>query len=483
MARKKASVFFALMLSCIVLSAVSLDDIANSAMENNPSYRNMVLSYENGVLSLRELDLEDQMVWTVSGEVNPLAKNVAGVPIALKDGEYGISIAPSATLTLPNGNTKINVSSIYAMDYKNNYNVISPSISVNHNFDFSGFDKNYGEDLSYSKQDLSLNLSYSESLISFRKSIISTVSQLLTLENTIESSARSLSKSEKSLSDIEALGTLSKDSASYKNQVNLIASAKNSLDNLKRQLENAKVSFKNLTGLDWTGVDDLEKPLLEIQILEGGNTEVYLKALDIDIAQNNYDATYASLNPSMLAASGTVSGGYTNSNATGGKSAGTLNISGGATYSSSSWSVGARPSISFEFPSSGDTKTTPSLTISGSWTKGKSDESQSITLSKLQNNIVTAENNYYNALTSYIQEGQSLILKIMQWENKCSEKLENISYLETVYDTQSQLFELGLATQTAKDDALFNLDNARKEWKILMLEGESLKCDLSSYAL
>lgn len=486
MTKKKIYLLSMLAIASMTLCAVSLDDIANSAMENNPSYKNMVVNYENGMLSLEELQLDDRLIWTVAGEVNPLAKSIVGVPVALGDDEYGISVSPSASVTLPNGKTKLNTSVLYAMDYKNNYNVIAPSVGASHSFDFSGFDNELGEDLSYSKQDLSLSLSYNESLIAFRKSIISTVSQLLTLENTLKTSARSLEKSEKSLADIEKLGTLSKDSPAYKNQANLLESARNSYKNLEKQYENAKESFKNLTGLEWGGIDPLEKPVLEIQILENGNTEVYIKALDIEIAQNSYDAMYASQNPSVLTAGATVSGNYTNDNAKKGgfdASAGALSVSLNASYSSSSWSVGAKPGVSMSFKPEEDVKATPSLTISGSWTNGKSDESQSIALNKLQNNIIVAENNYYNALTSYIQEGQSLILRIMQWESKCIEKQDNISYLESVYDTQSKLFDMGLATATERDDALFNLNAAKAEWEILMLEGESLKCDLSSYAL
>jgi multidrug resistance efflux pump len=123
------------------------------------------------------------------------------------------------------------------------------------------------------------------------------------------------------------------------------------------------------------------------------------------------------------------------------------------------------------------------LSISGSWTNATAGESQDIALSKLKNSIVTAENNYINALSNYLQEGQSLSLRIMQWEYKCSQHESEMDYLEAQYKTQKELYELGLVAEEKVKDALWKLDEARGDWNVLMLEGESLRCDLAVYAL
>lgn len=472
--------------ACTTLSAVSLDEVVSSAMATSPQYRNIEISYQNGLLSLDEMNLKDKTSVTVQAQVDPLAKSVSGVGAKLGDGEYGISISPAVSVTLPNGKTKLQGAASYSMDYKGNYSVISPSLGASHTFDFSGYDQDYIDDLSYAMQDISLNLSYASSTYSFRKSVISTISQLISMESSIKSSRNSLEKSEKSLSDTVALGTISTESATYKNQMYLIETSRDSLKSLEAQFENAKANYKTLTGLAWEGIDVLEKPVLELNILENGNSSVYLKALDVEVAEANYNSQYARLNPEALSIGATVSGGYLSDNVkTAGfdMSSGSLSISGNAAYTASNWSLSAKPGVSISFPNNGDAKATPSLSISGSWTNATAGESQDIALSKLKNSIVTAENNYINALSNYLQEGQSLSLRIMQWEYKCSQHESEMDYLEAQYNTQKELYELGLVAEEKVKDALWKLDEARGDWNVLMLEGESLKCDLAVYAL
>ena len=483
---KKTALKIMVLAACASLSAISLDEVVTSAMAVSPQYRNIEISYQNGLLGLREMLLEDKTSISVQAQIDPLAKSVSGVGAKLGDGEYGISVSPAVNVTLPNGSTKIQGSLSYSMDYKGNYSVINPSLGANHTFNFSEYDEDYSDDLSYAMQDISLNLSYANSTYSFRKNIISTVSQILSMESSIKSSRNSLEKSEKSLADSLALGTISIESATYKNQAYLIEASRDSLKSMEVQLDNAKANFKTLTGLEWEGIDYIEKPTLELNIFENGNSSVYLKSLDIEIAEANYNAQYARLNPESLSLGATVSGGYLSDNVkTAGidMSSGSLAISSSASYTASNWSVSANPSVSISFPSDGSAKATPSISISGSWTNSTSLDSQDISLSKLKNNIVTAENNYINALSSYMQEGQSLSLRIMQWEYKCSQHESEMDYLEAQYNTQKELYDLGLVALDMVSDALFKLEEARGEWIILMLEGESLKCDLAVYAL
>ncbi len=489
MRRKTVVLHLCFLFACFALSAVSLEDILSSAMANSPNYRNIEVNYQNGLLSLRESNLDKSASISVSASLDPLAKSISGVPAILGDGEYGISLSPNVTITLPNGDTKINGAASYGMDYKAKYSVINASMGLSHVFDFTGLDEDSISDLSYAKQDISLSQSFASSTYTFKKSVISAISQLLTMENTLETTRNSLKKSEKAFADMNALGTVSPQSATYKNQERLLESARDQLATLERQYDNAKSSYKDLTGLDWSGISDLAKPQLEVVVLENGNTDVYLKALDIEIAEANYDSTYARLNPSALSVGGTVSGGYLSDNKASSIkdiSTGSLNISATGSYTGSNWSLSVKPGVSMSFPKDGDAKTTASVTISGTYANGslgQSQESEELTLSKLKNAIVAAENSYINALSSYMQQAQSLSLRLLQWEFKCTQYKSELDYLETLHETQSELFSLGLTTEEKLRDAEVNLEVGRKEWNILMLEGESLRCDIEAFAL
>ena len=52
--------------------AVSLDDIINGAKELSPTYQNVILSYENSLINIRNLERKDKVGVAVSASVNPL---------------------------------------------------------------------------------------------------------------------------------------------------------------------------------------------------------------------------------------------------------------------------------------------------------------------------------------------------------------------------------------------------------------------------
>ena len=59
--------------------AVSLDDIINGAKELSPTYQNVILSYENSLINIRNLERKDKVGVSVSASVNPLVV-AAGLP-------------------------------------------------------------------------------------------------------------------------------------------------------------------------------------------------------------------------------------------------------------------------------------------------------------------------------------------------------------------------------------------------------------------
>lgn len=467
-------IIFAVALS---VGAASFDSIISSAKENSPSYKNSVLTYQNGLLSLEKLDEEDETLVTVSGSVTPIDRN---------DSKDMFGFSTSAEVLTPDRKTTISGKLGYSMDYDNTMKTVTPSLSARHTFDFSGFDSDNIEDLQYAVSKLSTELAYTTSELEFEKTVINTISTLKSALKELDKINKTISDLQKNLDNINKLGTISPDSAQYKNQLNSLEMAKNSKVALEKQYENAKANYKVFTGLEGDGVDALPTPELKLNVLQEGNTSVYIKSLQAEIAEEEYNMEYATQNPKALTISGGTSGSYTDSTL----KSGNYSLDAGLSFQANNWSIGASHTSSWDFKNDKATYN-PSLTITGKWTNGSLGSAggsvgsthDSYTLQSLQNSAVMKRNEYISALTNYTQQAQSLSVRIMQWDFSKSQADANISYLEDVLKNKQELFKKGLATADDVEKAEFDLSQAQYDYEIMILEGLSLERDLKIFGL
>ena len=150
-----------LVLLCLLpsLGAKTLDEIIEAAEKASPSYQNVLLTYQNGLLSISTLEEEDKVGVSVSATVDPLADiydkssssdeydemvdtaTISKLTSASSDDDSnrGITVSPSVTVTLPNdGNTKISGGATISSRYNDGKTSVSGNVGVSHTFDFSG---------------------------------------------------------------------------------------------------------------------------------------------------------------------------------------------------------------------------------------------------------------------------------------------------------------------------------------------------------
>ena len=474
--KRLLSVLMVLSLAFCV-GAASFDSILSSAKENSPSYRNSQLTYQNGLLSIAKMDEEDKTLVTVNGSVTPITKNGTKDIMNIKSG---------VDVLTPDRKTSISGSLGYSMDYDNTYKTLNPAVSASHVFDFTGFDGDSLEDLQYTTSKLSTELTHMTGEYEFEKTVINTISALMNALKGLDGINKNIDDLQKQLDNINELGTVSADSSVYKNLLNSLEMAKNSKVALEKQYENAKANYKVFTGLEWDGVDSLPTPVLELSVLMNGNTSVYIKSLEAQIAEEKYKMEYAVQNPQSLALSGGVNGSYKNAVSDSGE----LALNAGLSFQANNWSVGASHTSSWVFMN--DTATySPSLTITGKWTNGSlgasgnasSSTHDNYTLQSLQNDVVMANNNYISAITNYTQQAQALNVRIMQWNFSKSQADANISYLEDVLSDKEELFSQGLIVEDDVESAKFDLKQAHYDYEIMLLEGLSLERDLKIFGL
>ena len=441
---------------CSTLYATDYNEIIQKAKSESKSVQNAELSYLNSKLTLEKSELEDELQITVSGnaQVSP-----------------DLTVAPTVKIVLPNdGSTTITATVPSSLNYDDTkiYS-FSPKVTVDHNFDLSGFDEDVLTALSNSRTALNNEYTYQYALLSFENTCISTIKTIVNLEKNIENQSYLIEKSEKSIKEKLALGQITTSSITYKQLINQLELSKNTLKAYEKQYEIAKSQYKEATNLDWDGLSNLPSPDLTLSLLPTGNTKVILATIDEEIAKENINSKNASLNPQNVKVSGGVESANLK-NSLGEKNS--LTASAGATYSQGNWSVGASLSSSYDFKK--NSFDTPSVKVSGSWSNKTTKRSDEIELQKLQNSLVSASNSASEEYTSYLQSYNALQLEVLQYEFNVTQTKANTEYLKANLENVKALYDAGLATKQELEDAEFNVKLDEYTQTVLVLDGLTL---------
>ena len=441
---------------CSTLYATDYNEIIQKAKSESKSVQNAELSYLNSKLTLEKSELEDELQITVSGnaQVSP-----------------DLTVAPTVKIVLPNdGSTTITATVPSSLNYDDTkiYS-FSPKVTVDHNFDLSGFDEDVLTALSNSRTALNNEYTYQYALLSFENTCISTIKTIVNLEKNIENQSYLIEKSEKSIKEKLALGQITTSSITYKQLINQLELSKNTLKAYEKQYEIAKSQYKEATNLDWDGLSNLPSPDLNLSLLPTGNTKVIVATIDEEIAKENINSKNASLNPQNVKVSGGVESANLK-NSLGEKNS--LTASAGATYSQGNWSVGASISSSYDFKK--NSFDTPSVKVSGSWSNKTTKRSDEIELQKLQNSLVSASNSASEEYTSYLQSYNALQLEVLQYEFNVTQTNANTEYLKANLENVKALYDAGLATKQELEDAEFNVKLDEYTQTVLVLDGLTL---------
>lgn len=441
---------------CSTLYATDYNEIIQKAKSESKSVQNAELSYLNSKLTLEKSELEDELQITVSGnaQVSP-----------------DLTVAPTVKIVLPNdGSTTITATVPSSLNYDDTkiYS-FSPKVTVDHNFDLSGFDEDVLTALSNSRTALNNEYTYQYALLSFENTCISTIKTIVNLEKNIENQSYLIEKSEKSIKEKLALGQITTSSITYKQLINQLELSKNTLKAYEKQYEIAKSQYKEATNLDWDGLSNLPSPDLTLSLLPTGNTKVILATIDEEIAKENINSKNAALNPQNVKVSGGVESANLK-NSLGEKNS--LTATAGATYSQGNWSVGASLSSSYDFNK--NSFDTPSVKVSGSWSNKTTKRSDEIELQKLQNSLVSASNSASEEYTSYLQSYNALQLEVLQYDFNVTQTNANTEYLKANLENVKALYDAGLATKQELEDAEFNVKLDEYTQTVLVLDGLTL---------
>lgn len=464
---KKKLTILTVLLACgsLLSAATAYSTILSSAKANSPQMQNAELTYQNSLLTQQQNDLDDVVQVTVSsGTVSVLpAKNSYNLQTSRETVNEDLSLEPTVEVVLPNdGQTTITASTGLGFEYGDkDYYSVSPSVSAKHTFDLTGYDSDIAVSLSNSRTALQSEMTYRMAHLSFESQVLSSIKAILQAEQQLDEAKWNLSKAEKTLSDSLELGNMSEGSISYLQTVNQINLQKNSIAALEKQIATACEQYTTLTGLTWDGVDDLPSPDLTLNILPSGNTDVVLAGIDVEIATQNIEAKNASVSPSAIVVNGGVNGQISSS----GKA---IEGSAGVTYNAGNWSIGTGFSAS---KVQGSNDLNPSLTFAGSWTNKTTKRSDDLELQKLNNDLISAQNDLTDARTEYVQSAQNLQLEILNYTYTLQNQDAQNSYLASNLEYLNRLYEAGLCSHDEIEDAQKELEWAEYDNTINIIDG------------
>ncbi len=462
---KKNLITIFLLMTAVLLSvgASTLDEILESAKENSISYQNYALNYQVDLISLSDLEKDDKVTVSVSGLVNPLLN-------ADNEDLNGININLSkVSVTLPNdGNTTFTGRTSLTTMYKSGETKFTAGLGVSHTFDFASYSTDKSEDLNYTSQKYSTERSNKENELKFEQNVLNTIKSILSSESSLESSRFNVERQQKAYDKLVTLKSYSEGSSTYISTLNSLNSLKSSLKAAEEQYSQLLAQYKNLTGLDWDGLDDLTAPTLSLTTYENGNTSVLLASLSAESSEESYRKALSEANVSTLRA--TLSADYSEVSKT-------YSLSGSATYKATNWDVSVTPGL--DITTDGDT--TPTVTISGSWNNNTSDSDK--TVNKALINSQVAANNYISALTNYEMDANSYALEIINWNTKLKEAENEMEYQKLLLDNTQALYDLGLETEENLKGAEISYAKSKTDYTITIIEGLSLERDLAIFAL
>lgn len=437
--KKKLLLAFLVLTISATTFAVDLDILIENAKLNSSVFQSYEITRSNTLIAKQQKDLNGVVV-SVNG--------------GLKISEDSQVISPSSvTVSVPDLIENVSLTFNAALSQINLVEktpfTISPSVGVSKTFEINSF-TDTRKTIESQKTDIQNDINYQTSLINFENGIINALISIRQTEKRVKDSQRSYDRLLVGYNNDIALGTLKEDSLSAIEQKMKLDTTAYSLKTLKESLEKAKRDFKNQYGIEYEDITSVRDVDLTFVPSEEGNSTVLIARMNLESAMQDLQAKQGFSNKLS------INGNASTSVVVNKKSDLMVQLGLSAKYSADTWELST--SINDEF---GKGKSMiPSVTISGSWssstTKTTNDE---LTIQKLCNTILERQNSYNSAIYTYRTNSQSLMNDIASHINDVEQLKIQTDYHKQILDHQTELYEKGLTTIQALEDARINYES------------------------
>lgn len=459
------------------LAAMPLSTIVERALTESAKMQDLELTKRDTLLTIGRNQAEDGVGVTVSGDLTTTLDFDAS---ETKLGSSGVS----TTIVLPNdGKTSIQVST-GSLSYSTSSNTysLSPSIGASHTITY-GLTGDNRKSLTNRQTEVLATSTYDVSRVNYTTSLYTQIVTILDNEKSIKRTAKELADLERTLEQNLTLKLIKEESLVHRASVQAIQNKQTTLEGLNASRDLYLRQFKNLTGFDWEGVQEIPEPNLLFNPDQMKSSSLKLKSLAVDLAKEELALQKATYTNRDLVVGGSM--GYYNSNQTPTISNPTANhdkvtIEASAALKANQYAISGSISTSYNINKS---TFTPSLTIGGTWSNNPSLYSDGLKLQQLENAVLTAELAYRTAVDEFNQSVMTVQNSIASYVMNYSLLLASIAYNQETLEQQKDLYARGLATSLQVDDAQFAVDLDTYTLNSTLLEGLKLENQIKSLGL
>jgi len=440
----------------------NLDLVIKRAYANSNTVKRLRINENNYELqkSLRDsLDSDGTTVYDVRLSALTASKD--------SEGDFVLSnspqLTPQFTVTFPEIGDEYYISTGFSSDFELDGGTFTKSVSpfakITKDFTFGYEDLT--ETIEYEQSDFKNDIASKKGYYNFEIGLINSLIEIMQQKHSIEEAQDYLGEIQEDLKNQLQLKEISEKSVDYLNAQLSISSQEIKLNGLKTKLETSKANFINTYGIEPVDVMVPNRPEIEIELNENGNSSVKEKKLDLELATEEIKKLTGATETLDLEAGVEATLLASNQDAT-------LSVLG--TYSSDNFSVSATGKVFYD-----NKKIYPSLTVSGNYSNAKINaETDNLKLSQAKNAEILAQMNYDQALIDYRLEVNKLKTDIADWKIQLLQLDNQLNYHKKVLEQNQKLLEKGFATvkevEKAEDEIEIDLFNQR----ILYIEGKVL---------
>ena len=452
------------------LSAISLDNLVNQAMEKSPQMTTLELNKNYTMLSLESTELEEKTKISLSSDVE-IPSSDEYIITGGTEGLVRVDIPGSYTSIYPDqvSNTTSIVlnGGIYNTDDIDDY---IGSIALSHNFLIGDYTNNY-KTLNNQITSLKATQAYETGVINFKKNIYSIVSSIIENEKSQRDIEKKIKDQEKLISDSLSLNQMTENSLLYRQYNLVLETYEDALENLKIQYDSYLQNFKDYTGLDYDKVDVIREPNLDIDNEDRDSLSVQIAQLDVKLKQDAIDQVEREKTQSYLNLNSLVANNYVNDN---------LDIAVGASYNTDNFSVNLKPQLTIDLSNN---SVSPSFSFGGKWTNDTTTDKDIIQNKLNENELVAAQLVLNSEIQSQSLTTLNLKSQVTNWKAQYKQLNDNIKFKNENLILQNQMFDLGLVSQSDIDELVFEIEQLDYDRLVLLIDGLTIELEIEKMYL
>ncbi len=448
--------------------SLPLQTVLEQAFAKSVRMQDLELQKQDALLTLSKSEAEDALGITLSsGNVSATYDESSNAYTFGTSGTEALFILPN------DGETTISVGAdTLKWTPSTSAYTIAPSASVSHTITYGYTDDNRTT-LSNKSSELFARSTYDSSRLSFANSLYTLMQNILSNEMNLRLTEKSLADQKLSLEQNLQLKLIREDSLTYLDLQSKISSLEIQRDGLEATRDLLLKQFESNAGFAWQGVEDIPLPSLSFKPDPAGNSSVQLKAIALQLAKEELALNQAEQTNRNLVVGGSLSANSSTSTITPDAVTGAAS----AKLSSKAFDVSASFSTSY-FPGSESFSST--LAVGGTWRNNPASASDSLTLQQLENTVLMKELEYNTALDTYLYDAAELSAKIASYQMDHRLLEQTMAYNKRLLEQTQILYEKGLATKTALEDAQFTVAQDTYELSVQLLKGLSLETEIQT---